>query len=152
MRSLRWNQGNNLGAFDCYLLQRSLATLPIRVARSTSSALHIARGLSEHPAVKAVNYPGLDSHPDKEIADRLFANGYGFLIGVTLNGGADACHAVCRDTKMWRNATGFGSVMSLIEHRYEAEYKLRQSQGDYIRLSVGLERPEHLLDDLLSCL
>jgi cystathionine gamma-synthase len=152
VRSLRWNQGNSLAAFDCYLLQRSLATLPIRVARSTSSALHIARGLLEHPAIKAVNYPGLDSHPDKEIADRLFTNGYGFLIGVTLKAGADACHAVCRDTKMWRNATGFGSVMSLIEHRYEAEYKLRQSQGDYIRLSVGLERPEHLLDDLLSCL
>jgi cystathionine gamma-synthase len=152
VKTLRWNQGNAMGAFDCYLLQRSLATLAIRVERATDSALHIARGLAEHPAIKAVNYPGLESHPDKAIADRLLNNGCGFMMGVTPVGGAEACRAVCLETKMWHNATGFGSVMSLIEHRFEAEYKVRQSEQDYLRLSVGLERPDHLLDDIISCL
>lgn len=150
---LRWLCGNGLGAIDSAQLARSLMTLQVRMEKSSESALHIARALQNCPGVERVTYPGLESDASHPIAKELFHGGcYGPMIGLSVNTDIEGCKRICREVKLWNNSTGYGAVYSQIEHRLEAEYCISQSSSNYLRLSVGLEDPQRLVEDLESAI
>ncbi len=151
-KTLRWILGNALSPFESHLLNRSLDTLALRMHKASASALAVARGLQGHRAVREVVYPGLPSHPDHAQALRQMPLGQGCLIGLFLQGGKTACTDLVNTVQVWRNATSFGGTSSLLEHRHATEFRVRQSSSDYVRLSVGLEDPQQLLQDLIQAL
>jgi len=150
---IRWLHGNGMSARDAAILERSLATLSPRMETASRHALEVAYALRHHPLIAQVRYIGLDDHPDHAKALRNLNNkGFGPLIGLDMRLPAEACRALCAATEVWTNATGFGSVISTLEHRATAEYFVSQSQRNYLRLSVGLESPEVLVRDLLQAI
>lgn len=150
---IRWLHGNGMSARDATILERSLATLQPRMETASRNALEVARALQDHPQIARVRYVGLEAHPDHDSACRnLTGKGFGPLIGLDMRLPAEACRALCAATEMWTNATGFGSVISTLEHRATAEYFVSQSRRNYLRLSVGLESPADLVRDLLQAI
>lgn len=149
IRDLRWLFGNGLGAMDSSRLNQALMTLPVRIKRSSESALKIARTFEHHPNVSAVIYPGLETHPQHQLAKTFFNGGqFGPLLGMKVKTSVEGCKRICRAVTRWSNSTGYGAVYSQIEHRFEAEYCVTQSSENYLRLSVGLEPVELLIEDL----
>lgn len=150
---IRWLHGNGMSARDATILERSLTTLAPRMEVASRNALEVALALQHHPQIARVRYIGLPDHPDHPKALRnLNGNGFGPLIGLDMRLPAEACRALCNATELWTNATGFGSVISTLEHRATAEYFVSQSQRNYLRLSVGLESPADLVRDLLQAI
>ena len=152
IRSWRRNAGAMLGPFEAWLLQRGMRTLFVRVRRASETALALAQQLQGHPALKAVLYPGLPSHPDHEIAARQMQGGFGGMLSIRVAGGEGQALAVAAATRVFKRATSLGGVESLIEHRLSTEGPSSPVPGDLLRLSVGLETPEDLLADLTAAL
>lgn len=144
----RRNLGGILGPFEAYLLIRGMRTLDLRVRAASSSALDLARRLSAHPDVAAVLYPGLESHPGHAVAARQMAGGFGSMVSIRVRGGEAAAIATAANVGLWRRATSLGSVESLIEHRSSVEGPDSPCPPDLLRLSVGIEDPEDLFNDL----
>lgn len=134
--------------FDCWLLLRSLATLPLRVRAQSAGALAVARFLEAHPRVERVHYPGLPSHPGHALAARQMCGGFGAVVSVQVQGGAAEALAVAARARLFTRATSLGGVESLIEHRASMEGPLTQTPANLLRLAVGLEHPDDLLADL----
>jgi cystathionine gamma-synthase len=130
--------------FDCWLLRRSISTLPYRVRGHCANAEQVARFLADHPAVRAVHYPGLPSHPGHEIAARQMT-GFGGMLSIQTR--VDA-RAVANHVKLFTQATSLGSVESLIEHRASVEGPTSRTPQDLLRISIGLENPADLMADL----
>ncbi len=137
--------------FDCWLLLRSLATLPVRVRAQSATAAKLATWLAAHPRVERVNYPGLPSHPGHAIAMRQMASGGGML-SFEVRGGFDAARAVAGRLKLITRATSLGGVESLIEHRKPIEGPDSPTPDSLLRFSVGLEHADDLLADLEQAL
>jgi cystathionine gamma-synthase len=152
IRSWRRNGGAMLGPFEAWLLQRGMRTLFLRVRRSSESALTIAQHLEGHPALRAVLYPGLPSHPGHDIARRQMDGGFGGMLSIRLTGGADAARAVLAAVQVFKRATSLGGVESLIEHRSVMEGPSSPVPDDLLRLSIGIESPTDLLADLDAAL
>ncbi len=152
IRSWRRNAGAMLGPFEAWLLQRGMRTLFVRVRRASETALMLARQLQGHPALKAVLYPGLPSHPGHATAARQMHGGFGGMLSVRVAGGAEQALAVTAAARVFKRATSLGGVESLIEHRLSTEGPSSPVPGDLLRLSVGLETPEDLLADLAAAL
>lgn len=152
IRSWRRNAGAMLGPFEAWLLQRGMRTLFVRVRRASETALALARQLEGHPALKAVLYPGLPSHPGHKIAARQMQDGFGGMLSLRVAGGAEQALAVAAAARVFKRATSLGGVESLIEHRLSTEGPSSPVPGDLLRLSVGLETPEDLLADLAAAL
>jgi len=148
IRADRAARGAIPSALGAYLLGRGLRTLALRVARASASALDLAARLEKHPAVTAVRYPGLTSHPHHAIARVQMTGGFGGMLSIQVAGGAQAGLAVCRDVKIFRRATSFGGTESLIEHRASIEGPESPTPADLLRLSVGIEDVEDLWADL----
>lgn len=149
----RWLSGNGLSSRDAACLNRSLETLHTRVERASVTALYIAQHMRSHRAVTRLNYIGLPDHPDHaKTKANLLGRGYGPLLGMELALSAEACQAVCEQTRIWSNVTGYGSSRSTIEHRGTSEYMTPQSQRNYLRLSAGLEPADDLIADLVQAL
>jgi len=134
--------------FDCWLLLRSLATLPLRVRAQAAHAAAVARFLESHPRVKRVHYPGLEAHPGHALAARQMHGGFGAVVSVQVPGGAADALAVVSRVRLFTRATSLGGVESLIEHRASIEGPLSQTPPNLIRMSVGLEHPDDLIGDL----
>jgi cystathionine gamma-synthase len=134
--------------FDCWLLLRSLATLPLRVRAQSAGALAVARFLEAHPRVELVHYPGLGSHPGHALAARQMSGGFGAVVSVQVRGGAAEALAVAARARLFTRATSLGGVESLIEHRASMEGPLTQTPANLLRLAIGLEHPDDLLADL----
>ena len=140
------------GPFDCYLVQRGLKTLAVRLERQCESARVIAEHLCDHPAVAEVYYPGLKRHLGHELASRQMS-GFGAMVSFTLKGGEAAAMRVAAGTELFTLAESLGAVESLIElpakmtHSSVAGSELEVDPA-LIRLSVGLEAVEDLLEDL----
>lgn len=150
---VRWLSGNGLSARDATTLGRSLLTLESRMVQASATAIVVARHLRASPGVAAVRYVGLPDHPDHAIAQRnLRGLGFGPLIGLDMALTPAQCQTLCETTRVWVNATGFGSVRSTMEHRATAEYLLAQSGHNYLRLSVGLEPADDLIADFMQAL
>jgi cystathionine gamma-synthase len=148
IRSWRRNAGAVMGPFEAWLLQRGMRTLFLRVHRSSESALAIARHFHGHPALTAVLYPGLPSHPGHEIAIRQMNGGFGGMLSIRLAGGAESAMAALAAVRVFKRATSLGGVESLIEHRRSQEGPSSPVPDDLLRLSIGIEAPEDLVTDL----
>jgi cystathionine gamma-synthase len=147
VRMIQTTGGAVPSPFDCWLLARSLRTLPYRVRGHNANALAVAQGLHGHPTVTAVYYPGLVDFPGHAVAARQMA-GFGGVLSIRVAGGAEAARTVANSTELFTQATSLGGVESLIEHRASVEGAGSTAPPDLLRLSIGLEHPDDLLADL----
>ncbi len=133
--------------FDCWLLLRSLSTLPYRMAAHCDHAQRVAAFLAGHGRVAAVHYPGLPGHPGHEVAARQM-QGFGGMLSIQVVGGAAEAMAVAGRVRLFTRATSLGGVESLIEHRASVEGPDSPTPPNLLRISVGLEHPDDLIADL----
>ena len=142
--------------FDCYLLLRGIKTLGVRMDRHCDNATQVAGYLDDHPAVARVLYPGLPDHPGHEVATRQMS-GFGGMVSCILAGGEAAAVAAVSSTRLFQLAESLGAVESLIEqpstmtHLSVADSPLAVDPG-LIRLSVGIETIDDLLNDIAQAL
>jgi cystathionine gamma-synthase len=151
IKDVRQRLGAFLGPFDAFLLLRGLRTLDLRIRAQCQTAALLAERLRVHPAVKTVLYPGLPDHPGHAIAVRQMNGGFGGMLSIRLGDRTEAI-AVAARVRLWRRATSFGGVESLIEHRASIEGRNSPCPDDLLRLSAGLEDPDELYRDLLQAL
>ncbi len=150
--------GGVLSPFDAFLLLRGMKTLPLRMAAHAEGAMRVARFLKEHPAVRRVFYPGLEDHPGHAIAARQM-DAFGGMVALDL-GSEAAARAFLDGLTLFAQAVSLGDVDSLATHPYSTTHQLvdeavRRRQGvtpGLVRLSVGLEDPEDLIEDLAQAL
>ena len=145
---IRIHGGAILGSFEAWLLQRGMRTLFLRVHRASESALAIARHFEGHPALKAVLYPGLPSHPGHAIAKRQMNGGFGGMLSLRVKGAAEDALGVVKRCRVFTRATSLGGVESLIEHRHSIEGERSPIPADLLRLSIGIESVDDLIADL----
>ena len=145
---LRGSLGTILGPFEAALLLRGMRSLHLRVDFQCRSALAIARHFDGHPAIAAVLYPGLESHPGHDIAKRQMSGGFSGMASLRVKGGAAAAIKTAANVRLWRRATSLGGPESLIEHRASIEGPGTPCPDDLLRLSVGLEDSGDLIADL----
>lgn len=144
------------GPMDCFLTLRGIKTLALRMAAHCQNATQIARFLADHPAVAEVIYPGLESHPQYELAQRQMS-GPGGMVSFILHGGESAARFLARETKLFTLAESLGGVESLIElpapmtHASVANSPLAVDPG-LVRISVGIEDAADLRHDLAQAL
>jgi len=151
IRSLQVNGGAVPSPFDCWLVLRGVQTLPYRMRVHSENAEKIARFLSTHPAVEQVHYPGLPGHPGHAIAAKQMTR-FGGMLSVQVRGGAEAAMAVAAKVKVFTRATSLGGTESLIEHRASIEGPQTRTPQNLLRISVGLEHPDDLIEDLNQAL
>ncbi|QYM79466.1 PLP-dependent aspartate aminotransferase family protein [Horticoccus luteus] len=137
--------------FDCWLLLRSLATLPLRVRAQSATAAQLAVWLATEPAVARVYYPGLPVHSGHAINAAQMSSG-GAMISFEVHGGFAAASTVAARVKLITRATSLGGVESLIEHRKLAEGPHSPTPDNLLRLSVGLEHVDDLRADLAQAI
>ena len=141
--------------FACWLLERGLKTLDVRVRRQNANALRVAEWCARNKEIRRVHYPGLPDHVDHEVATSIL-NGYGGMMAIELVGGAKAADRCLRRLKLITHSVSLGGVDSLVsEPRFsshahltsEARSKLGIPDG-FLRISIGIEDPEDLIADL----
>ncbi|MEI2607884.1 MAG: cystathionine gamma-synthase [Candidatus Promineifilaceae bacterium] len=144
------------GPMDCFLTLRGIKTLALRMRQHCANARQIAEWLEDHPAVAQVIYPGLESHPQHELAQRQMAD-FGGMISFILHGGEAAARQLARHTQLFTLAESLGGVESLIElpapmtHASVANSPLAIDPG-LVRISVGIENAQDLMADLAQAL
>ena len=137
--------------FASWLILRGLRSLPCRMERHSANGKAVAAALAACSSVEAVYYPGLPSHPGHDVASRQM-KGFGGMLSCLVRGGRDDALRVASRVKLFVNATSLGGVESLIEHRASNEGKLSRAPQNLLRLSIGLEHPDDLIEDLLQAL
>ena len=147
LRLLQSECGAVPSPFDCWLLLRGAATLPLRIRAQSQNAFSVAQHLAAHPKVEQVFYPGLESHPGHALAVRQM-RAFGAMLSFTLRGGEAAAMQTVAHVKLFTRATSLGGVESLIEHRASMEGPDTLTPRNLIRASVGLEHPDDLITDL----
>ncbi|MGJ3237822.1 MAG: cystathionine gamma-synthase [Anaerolineae bacterium] len=143
------------GPQDCFLTLRGIKTLAIRIQRHSENALQVARMLEDHSKVQRVYYPGLESHPQHDLAKRQM-NYFGGMVSLILNSEAEARQVASR-TRLFALAESLGGVESLIEHPYSMTHASTADseiavEPALVRLSVGIEYVDDLLNDLRQAL
>jgi cystathionine gamma-synthase len=134
--------------FDCWLLNRSLSTLSLRLERQMKNAEVIAVFLKNQPQVEQVFYPGLPDHPGHALAKKQMNGQFGSMISIGIKGGEKQALLFASGMKLFKHATSLGGVESLIEHRRSAEGNNPRSPANLLRLSIGIEYIDDLLEDL----
>lgn len=142
--------------FNSWLFLQGLETLPLRMERHSENALHLARFLETHPSVSWVSYPGLESHAQYNLAKKYFTHGYGAILGFGIKGGLEAGKQLIRHVELFSHLANVGDAKSLIIHPASTTHSQLTSQeqeetgvtADFIRLSVGLETVDDLIEDL----
>jgi cystathionine gamma-lyase len=148
------------GPFDSFLVLRGLKTLALRMKAHCDNALRIARWLSEHPAIERVIYPGLEDHPQHELAMRQMSGQGGGIISIDIRGGLEKSRRVLERCKLFALAESLGGVESLINHpaimthaSVPEDIRARLGISDtLVRLSVGVEDVDDLIGDLEQAL
>jgi cystathionine gamma-synthase len=148
--------GSVPGPFDAWLTLRGVKTLAVRMERHSDNAERVAELLSGHPGVERVFYPGLPEHPGHEIAAKQMRR-FGGMVSFTAAGGREAALRVCAATEVFTLAESLGGVESLIEHPAAMTHLSVAGSAlavpdNLIRLSVGIEDVEDLVDDLRTAL
>jgi cystathionine gamma-synthase len=136
---------------DCYMLARSIKTLPYRMRGHSQNAQLLAEFLEKHPKVESVMYPGLPSHPQHEIAKAQMA-GFSGMLSFCVKGGEEEAKRVINRLKLFTRATSLGGVESLVEHRATVEGPDTKTPFNLLRVSVGLEHIDDLIADLAQAL
>jgi cystathionine gamma-synthase len=143
--------GAVLAPFSAWLTLRGCRSLPARMALHCANARRIAEFLQAQPQVERVNYPGLASHPGHALAARQMRD-FGGMLSVQLRGGRGAALAVAGKLQLFTNATSLGGCESLVEHRGSVEGPHTTTAQNLLRLSVGLEHVDDLIEDLQQAL
>lgn len=143
--------GGVASPFNSWLVLRGIRTLSARMRVHSENAMAIARFLSSHERVEAVFYPGLESHPRHEIA-RTQMSRFGGMLSFLVRGSRADALAVTATTRLFVRATSLGGVESLIEHRNSSEGAGSRTAENLLRVSVGLEHPDDLIEDLAQAL
>jgi cystathionine gamma-synthase len=133
--------------FASWMVLRGLRTLACRMERQSANALAVARALEEHPGVRSVHYPGLESDPGHAVAKEQMS-AFGAMLSIRIAGGRDGAVRAASRVKLFLNATSLGGVESLLEHRRSVESPDSTTPDDLIRVSIGLEHPDDLIEDL----
>jgi methionine-gamma-lyase len=155
LQGLRYLTGATLAPLSSFLVLRGLKTLELRMAQHSRSARAVADVLSAHPGVAIVHYPGLPSFPQADIVRRQMSGGSG-LVSFELKGGLPAGRALMNALQLAQRAVSLGDAETLIQHpasmthaAYSAEERATHGISDgLIRMSVGLENTDDILDDL----
>ncbi len=151
LRGIQRYKGSVAAPFDCWLALRGLQTLPLRMRAHCEGALKVAEALSTHPDVETVLFPGLPHDPGHALAGAQM-RGYGAMLSFVIRGGAEAAMAVAGRLELVVRATSLGGAHSLIEHRASVEGAMSLAPAGLLRLSVGLEHPQDIIDDLTQAL
>ena len=138
--------------FDCWLLNRSLATFAMRVIQQNENAMQIATFLESHSSIEKVYYPGLATHKNYDVATRQMCSGFGSIISILIKGDEQKTLQIASGLKIIKHATSLGGVETLIEHRRSVEGEHPISAANLLRISVGIEFVEDLIEDLKTVL
>lgn len=152
LTQVRKMQGTTMAAFEAWLLIRGMRTLYLRFERASTNALAIATHFEKHPKIDAVLYPGLPSHPGHETAKRQMKHGFGGMMSLLLKDGEEAARNTATRTHLFFPATSLGGVESLIEHRKTVEGPESLVAPNLLRLSVGVEDVNDLINDIEQAL
>ncbi|HEY3733313.1 MAG TPA: cystathionine gamma-synthase [Streptosporangiaceae bacterium] len=144
------------GPFDAWLTLRGIKTLAVRVDRHCANAARIAEMLTAHPAVGQVYYPGLPSHPGHELAAKQM-RGFGGMVSFRVKAGMSEALAICGRTRLFTLGESLGGVESLIEHPGQMTHASAAGSplavpDDLVRLSVGIENADDLVEDVRQAL
>jgi cystathionine gamma-synthase len=150
--TIRTQLGSVLGSMEAWLLLRGMRSLFPRVQWAARSAHQLAEKLQAHPHVASVLYPGLAGFPGHAIAQRQMTGGFGAMLSIRVKGGEAGAIKSAANVNLWKRATSLGGTESLIEHRASIEGDHSTTPKDLLRLSVGLEDPADLYDDLAAAL
>ena len=148
--------GPAIAPLNSFLFLQGLETLPLRMERHSQNALRIAEFLEGHPSVDWVVYPGLKSHPQHEEAAKYHTHGYGAILGFGIKGGLEAGRQLIRHVELFSHLANVGDAKSLIIHPASTTHSQLTPEEqfetgvtpDFVRLSVGLETVDDLIDDL----
>jgi cystathionine gamma-synthase len=151
IREIQRSGGAVPSPFECWLTLRGIQTLPLRIRCQSESAMQIAEFLKSHPAVGAVYYPGLPKHPGHPLAS-VQMKLYGGMISFEVKGGKEEAMKVAANVNLFTRATSLGGPESLIEHRASVEGPDTKTPQSLLRLSIGLEHYEDLINDLEKAL
>jgi cystathionine gamma-synthase len=151
--------GAVLGAFDSWLIARGIKTLPLRMREHQKNALRVAEFLQQHPRVTRVYYPGLENHPQRELIQKQ-TSGYGGLLSFEIDGDFETARQILKNTRIFYIAESFGGTESLICHPKTMSHSSMSPEAlaeagitdRLIRLSVGLEDADDLIEDLEQAL
>ena len=152
--------GPCLSPFNSFLFLQGLETLHLRIIRHSENALKVAQFLEKHPRVSWVNYPGLDSSPEKNLADKYLPRGAGAIVGFGIKGGLEAGKKFIDSLELISHLANIGDAKTLAIHPASTTHQQlsRQEQKstgvtlDYIRLSVGIEDIEDIISDIKQAL
>ena len=152
--------GPAVSPFNSFLFLQGLETLPLRMERHSENALKVAKYLSEHPKVSWVNYPGLTSHSSHQLAAKYHKHGFGAILGFGIKGGKEAGKRFIDSVKLFSLLANIGDAKSLVIHPASTTHQqLTPEQQlatgvteDYIRLSIGLEHIDDIIEDLEQAL
>lgn len=150
------DMGPAVSPFNAWLFLQGLETLPLRMERHSQNALKIAEFLEDHPAVSWVSYPGLASHPQHALAAKYHTHGYGAILGFGIKGGLEAGKQLIRHVELFSHLANIGDAKSLIIHPASTTHSQLSPDEqyetgvtpDFVRLSIGLETIEDLIEDL----
>lgn len=152
--------GPCLSPFNAFLILQGIETLHVRMREHGHNAQFIAEQLAEHPEVDWVTYPGLESHPSHDLAKQYLDGGFGAVVNFGVKGGRDVGETIINNVSIWSHLANVGDAKSLIIHPASTthqqlsaeEIKATGVTEDLIRLSVGIENKDDLLQDLLSAI
>ena len=152
-----WGQAPD--PFACWLLERGMKTLDVRVQRVNENAMQVAEWCAERDEISKVHYPGLSQHPDHALAKKLL-DGFGGLMSIELAGGAEAADRFIRRLRMIKHASSFGGVDTLvIEPRFSSHAHLTSREraaigipDGFLRLSIGIENADDIIADISQAL
>jgi cystathionine gamma-synthase len=151
IRDLQSTIGSVPSPFDCWLVLRGIQTLALRMQAHTMNADKIATYLSAHPQVEAVHYPGLETNEGHQLAAKQMSS-FGGMLSIQIQGGKTKAMSVIEKTHIFTAATSFGGTSSYIEHRASIEGPGTHTPDNLLRLSIGLEHPDDLIEDLSQAL
>jgi O-acetylhomoserine (thiol)-lyase len=153
---LQRDLGSALSPFNAFLFLQGLETLPLRQQRHSENALKVATFLKKHPLVNWVNYPGLPDSPNHKTASKYLKKGFGGIVGFGIKGGLDAGKKFINSVKLLSHLANIGDAKSLVIHPASTTHQqltvVEQAETgvtpDYIRLSVGIEHVDDILEDI----
>lgn len=151
LRLIQKHKGSVAAPFDCWLALRGLQSLPVRMRAHCAGAQMVAAALDAHPAIETVLYPGLPHDPGHSLSARQMS-AHGAMLSFVLSGGEAAAMSTARRLKLIVRATSLGGTHTLIEHRASVEGPKSMAPPGLLRISIGLEHPQDLIDDLSQAL
>lgn len=162
LKHMQGTLGNMLSPHDASLVLRGLRTLPLRMKKHCENGMLVAKFLDGHPKVERVHYPGLESHPQHEVAKKQMVGGFSAMIMAEIKGGSKGGATVAEGVRIFKLAVSLGGAQSILEHPYtmtHGKYLLSEEETrksgvtpGMLRISVGIEDAEDLIADLKQAL